>query len=290
MTVYFDMPPGYSKQLWPDSAQQSYDWNAQYSYGASGSSSSGMTTPRSFWADASQRPQHWVPSYDAWKDAYGSSAKDSWGAAAKGSWKDAASSSWGDYQSAEIADEPDGVFVINSTSSGAFASLEADASTADVVAIDAEWVPDFDLDSDNPIAVLQLAFIASRRVYVIQLGPMGRKLPQAVQMMLVNPEVTKVGFAVSQKDTVKFRSSGIAVTHSSILDIQHRCAALSGCDWSASNTYSLKRAAHDVLGYDLPKDKRCACSDWSVDKLTAEQVRYAALDAWVALRLYYAVA
>mmetsp|Transcript_123936 Transcript_123936/g.264286 ORF Transcript_123936/g.264286 Transcript_123936/m.264286 type:complete len:290 (+) Transcript_123936:78-947(+) len=191
----------------------------------------------------------------------------------------------------DLPEEPPAVHVVNSTSSGAYASLCKDAETADLVALDAEWVPDWNVYSDNPISVLQLAFPSSRRVYVLQLGPLARtlsqglKLPQAVQMMLVNPQVTKVGFAVSSKDAEKFARSGIAVTKASMLDIQTRCNAAMSLPWSKYKSLSLKRAADALLGCTI--DKKCATSDWSTERLSTEQVRYAALDAWVALRLYY---
>mmetsp|Transcript_45541 Transcript_45541/g.117741 ORF Transcript_45541/g.117741 Transcript_45541/m.117741 type:complete len:269 (-) Transcript_45541:325-1131(-) len=266
MTVYFDMPAGYKMHMWPDStAATGHHWGNS-SYG----DSSASTGPRNnYWGGGSM----WGTKH---YDGYGVSVNAR-----------ARATSWSDFS--ELPQEPDGVFVINSTSSGAYASLVADAATADIVGVDAEWVPDWDHGSDNPISVLQLAFVESRRVYVLQLGPLGGKPPQAIQMMLVNPEVTKVGFAISSKDAEKFRSTGIAITEGSMMDVQYRCATMIGMDWAAASGLSLKRAASDILGCMLLKDKRCACSDWSSEKLTPEQVRYAALDAWVALRLYYAV-
>lgn len=186
-----------------------------------------------------------------------------------------------------LAEEPREVLVVNSSSSGAHDSLCRDAAKADVVAFDCEWVPDWEYGSDNPISVMQLAFPSSSKCYVVQLGPLNRRLPQDVQMMLVNPEVTKVGFAVSHKDSAKLAISGIAVTQGSVVDVQEQCAAAMGLPWERAASLSLKRAANELLGCKLLKDKRCACSDWSCEKLTPEQVRYAALDAWVALRLYY---
>jgi RNA polymerase sigma factor for flagellar operon FliA len=190
---------------------------------------------------------------------------------------------WSDFDT--LPEEPEGVLVVNSYSSGSYASLRADAATTEIVAFDAEWVPDWTSDSDNPISVLQLAFPSSRRVYVLQLGPLGG-LPQAVQTMLVNPEVLKVGFAVDHADAAKMSRSGIAVTSSSVVDVQGRCEALLGGSW-AGRALSLKRAARCLLGYALDKDRRWSCSNWACAKLTPEQIRYAALDAWVALRLYY---
>lgn len=191
-------------------------------------------------------------------------------------------------QLANLADEPDEVLVVNSSSSGAYSSLCADAKIADLVAFDAEWAPDHAYGSDNPISVLQLAFPISRRAYVIQLDRINGKLPNEVQMMLVNPEVRKIGFAVDFNDRQKMARSGIAVTKGSVIDVQDLCAAAMGLQ-SGSKSLSLKNAALGLLGYQLLKDKRLSCSDWAKSELTPQQVRYAALDAWVPLRLCYSI-
>jgi len=184
----------------------------------------------------------------------------------------------------QLPEEPTEVLVVNSYSSGAYHSLCSDARAADLVAFDAEWAPDHTWGSDNPISVLQLAFPLSRRVYVVQLERLQRRLPKEVQMMLVNPEVRKVGFAVDGNDRAKMARSGIAVTNGSVTDVQAQCAAVLGIG-SGARSLSLKNAASGLLGFKLEKDKRLSCSDWAVMELTPEQVRYAALDAWVTLRL-----
>eukprot|EP00440_Ansanella_granifera_P014509 gb/GFBE01015771.1/.p1 GENE.gb/GFBE01015771.1/~~gb/GFBE01015771.1/.p1 ORF type:complete len:246 (+),score=50.08 gb/GFBE01015771.1/:1-738(+) len=185
-----------------------------------------------------------------------------------------------------LPEEPQEILVVKSTSSGAYASLCWDAAAADCVAFDAEWVPDWAAGSDNPISVLQFAFPMTHKAYVIQLGQLGR-LPAEVRMMLVNPEVVKVGFGVDIKDIEKLARTGISVTRGSVVDVQETCAGLLGLDF---RFLGLRRAALEVLGYALRKDKRCTCSDWSSEYLSQEQVRYAALDAWVALRLFYSAA
>eukprot|EP00927_Polykrikos_kofoidii_P071973 TRINITY_DN68151_c0_g1_i1.p1 TRINITY_DN68151_c0_g1~~TRINITY_DN68151_c0_g1_i1.p1 ORF type:complete len:309 (+),score=34.39 TRINITY_DN68151_c0_g1_i1:106-927(+) len=185
-----------------------------------------------------------------------------------------------------VPEEPGDVLLVNSESSGAYVSLCAIAAEADLVAFDAEWRPDWHKGSDNPVSVLQLAFPNSGRVYVLQLGKIGNRLPTEVQMMLVNPGVIKVGFAVGQKDMDKLSRSGIALTRGSVVDVQEKCATVMRLT-DPPETLSLKRAAASILGFQLAKDKRCSCSDWASEILTPEQIRYAALDAWVALRLYY---
>eukprot|EP00435_Cladocopium_sp_Y103_P074925 s200_g52.t1 len=170
--------------------------------------------------------------------------------------------------------------VVNSKTSRAYDALRHDSMCAELVAFDAEWVPDFK-GSNHPISVLQFAFPSSCKVYVVQLARVGN-LPAEVQMMLVNPRVMKVGFGVDFKDTEKLATTGISVYQDSIFDVQHSCAHLLGFARPG-----LRRAAQELLGYALKKDRRCCLSDWSASELSMEQVEYAALDAWVTLRLFY---
>mmetsp|Transcript_31863 Transcript_31863/g.59927 ORF Transcript_31863/g.59927 Transcript_31863/m.59927 type:complete len:253 (+) Transcript_31863:51-809(+) len=181
-----------------------------------------------------------------------------------------------------LPEEPREILVVNSTDSNAFVSLCWDLMTADVVAFDAEWVPD-ERDSDHPISVLQFAFPTTCQVYVLQLHRIG-KIPPPVQQMLVNPWVTKVGFGVDCKDADKFITTGIRMYRESVVDMQQVFADLLG---RATYRFGLRRAANDLLGYALDKDASCTCSDWSARDLSPEQVKYAALDAWVTLRLFY---
>jgi hypothetical protein len=188
-----------------------------------------------------------------------------------------------------IPAEPSEVYLVNAWGTAAFHHLKKDATEAAVVAFDAEWRPDWS-GSDNPISVLQLAFPKTKRVYVLQVQLLGGKLPVEVQMMLVNPGVTKVGFGVDAADTAKLQRTGIAVTRDSVVDVQPGCAkaiSLLTGDRAQAGPTGLKRAAQQLLGVTM--DKRLACSDWASDRLTADQIRYAALDAWVTLRLFYLV-
>lgn len=187
-------------------------------------------------------------------------------------------------QLGHLGEEPQEVLVVNSLTSGAYLHLCSDAAAADLIAFDAEWAPDHSYGSDNPISVLQLAFPLSRRVYVLQLKRLENKLPREVQMMLVNPEVRKLGFAVDTNDRAKMRRSGIAITNESVTDVQELCAKALGV---AGQSLSLKNAVFGLLGLKMDKDKRLSCSDWASKELTPQQVRYAALDAWVPLRLCY---
>jgi len=185
-----------------------------------------------------------------------------------------------------LPEEPGEVLVVNSRTSGAFSALCRDAVMTSVVALDAEWKPDTTQGSDNPIAVLQLAFPASMRVYVIQMNGLKGVLPAEVRHLLLNPMIRKAGFAVDTNDVAKFQRSRIRVSPISLLDVQGYCAALLGLP--EKSMLGLQRAAEELLGYyGMDKHKRLSCSKWDSPELAPEQVRYAALDAWVTLRLFF---
>jgi ribonuclease D len=168
--------------------------------------------------------------------------------------------------------------------------LTVDAANADFVGIDSEWVPDWDNLTNNPVSVLQLAFPRSQRVYVLQLGQLGY-LPEAVKMMLSSSSVLKVGFGL-KRDRFKFAQSGFEVAVGTLLDLQMPCDKMLGQELGLGlngGSLSLDRAATSMLGYTMNKDLRITCSNWAVHKLADEQIWYAALDAWVPLRLYGAL-
>lgn len=293
MTIYFDVPPGYTETDWYrgragsdwSSDTDAYSWDEYLEEGQDDWSGWEAKQQQLWDANMKARPsysqfgQHvdhcWHPLYQAQAQAQLAQLDQD------NHWETSMD------MLGSLPLEPMEILVVNSTSSGSYASLCRDAKTADVVGFDAEWVPDFKYGSDNPISVLQLAFPSSRKVYVLQLGRLGKRLPQEVQLMLVNPDVLKVGFAVNHKDAQKLMRTGIAVTQGSVVDVQLRSAESLGISWGKEQSLSLWRAAKELLGCELLKDKRCACSDWSSEHLTPEQVHYAALDAWVALRLYY---
>eukprot|EP00929_Paragymnodinium_shiwhaense_P103282 TRINITY_DN66674_c0_g1_i1.p1 TRINITY_DN66674_c0_g1~~TRINITY_DN66674_c0_g1_i1.p1 ORF type:complete len:702 (+),score=131.13 TRINITY_DN66674_c0_g1_i1:132-2237(+) len=182
--------------------------------------------------------------------------------------------------------EPCRILVVNNSRCEAYSWLLEDIAQADVVGFDSEWVPEWGTDADHPISVLQLAFPFRRWVYVIQLGKSRGKLhrlPPEVQRMLVNPEVLKVGFAVGRNDMVKLKQCGIGVGDVTAVDTQSLCEWLLG--WHASGSLGLGHAARLLLGINMVKDKRISCSDWDREVLTPDQIRYAAMDAWVPLQL-----
>lgn len=291
--MYFDMTSytaGVGGQMWPQDHSMNHGWWGQENSMNQGNWNLwGHDQPKNQWQDPSKQWGHessklWGNQENLWgrqdENDYGNNYYSNNYQVLDNRLARQAS------QLGNLAEEPEEVLLVNSVSSGAYRSLCADAAKADLIAFDAEWKPDQAYGSDNPISVLQLAFPISRRVYVLQLNRMDNKLPAEVKMMLVNPEVRKVGFAVDLNDRAKMARSGIALTNGSVTDVQELCAKALGVIANAQSL-SLKNAAFGLLGLNLDKDKRLSCSDWSQSDLTSEQVRYAALDAWVPLRLCY---
>jgi len=164
------------------------------------------------------------------------------------------------------------------------AKLSEEARAATVVAFDAEWKPDLD-GSDNSIAVLQLAFPDTMAVYVVHVAALGG-FPTDVEEMMGSPNVKKIGFAIGQ-DLRKFKTSNLTVNDKSMSDVRDDCLAALGIGSTVS--LGLAWAAQEILWYEMKKIKEVTCSNWASQRLTIEQIEYAAMDAWVTLRLYQAL-
>merc|ERR1712187_686415 len=165
-------------------------------------------------------------------------------------------------------------------------------NAASLIAYDAQWSPDFDEGTDNPIALLQLAFPATGNTYVLQLPMLGNTFPDRVRRLFENKAVTTVGFAANEIDIHKFEVSGVRIDRDSLVDVQPWCEAEMGENDSVKQGWrvGLKRSSTCVLDFDMDKTATVASSNWERDELTTAQVEYAAMDVWVALRLYQRLA
>jgi len=168
--------------------------------------------------------------------------------------------------------------------------LLEEAEAASFVAYDVQWSPDFDEGTDNPIALLQLAF-ASGITYVLQLPLLGG-VPEQVQQLFESSSVLTVGFAANETDCHKLEVSGVPVDRASLVDVQPWCEAEMGENESVRQGWrvGLKRATSCVVDFEMDKTSTVAASNWERDELTTAQVEYAAMDVWVALRLYHRLA
>lgn len=76
------------------------------------------------------------------------------------------------------------------------------------------------------------------------------------------------------------------------MDLQSWCEAEMGENESVKQGWrvGLKRASSCVLDFEMDKTSTVASSNWEREELTTAQVEYAAMDVWVALRLYQRLA
>lgn len=192
----------------------------------------------------------------------------------------------------ELAEYPNDISLVSKDESEAHARLVQEAATATVVAYDIQWSPDFDAETDNPIALLQLAFPTSGNTYVLQLPMLNLGLPPQVRRLFESSAVTCVGFCADVIDVQKFESSGIRVHRGTLIDVQPWCEAEMGENSSVMQGWrvGLKRASTCVLDFEMDKTSTVASSNWEREELTTAQVEYGAMDVWVALRLYQRLA
>mmetsp|Transcript_123557 Transcript_123557/g.357292 ORF Transcript_123557/g.357292 Transcript_123557/m.357292 type:complete len:396 (-) Transcript_123557:137-1324(-) len=192
----------------------------------------------------------------------------------------------------DLGEYPNTIQLVSSTDSEAYAQLVDEAAVASTVAYDAQWSPDFDEGTDNQIALLQLAFPQSGNTYVLQLPLLGPSFPAEVKRLFESNDVSVAGFAANEIDIHKFEISGINIDRASLFDIQPWCEAEMGENESVKQGWrvGLKRAADCVLDFEMEKTSTIASSNWEREELTTAQVEYAAMDVWVALRLYQRLA
>eukprot|EP00439_Symbiodinium_sp_Y106_P083606 s508_g23.t2 len=187
--------------------------------------------------------------------------------------------------------EETAVKLVTSPTSPHYRDFLAEAAEAWLVAYDIQWTPDFEEGSDNPVALLQLAFPSSGNTYVLQLPLLG-SFPSRAKHLFQSPAVLAVGFAANATDKHKLEISGVQVDEGTFIDVQPWCEAEMGENASVRQGWrvGLKRAACCVLDFDMDKSNTIASSNWNRQELTSAQVEYAAMDVWVALRLYQQLA
>lgn len=149
-------------------------------------------------------------------------------------------------------------------------------STQAVIGFDTETRPSFTAGRINRVALLQLS--TADRCYLIRLCKF-HLLPAPVVELLENESVLKVGAAVSGDLVGLNRIS--AVNARGFVDLQNEVKRF------GIENFSLRKMSAIVLGERVSKAQRL--SNWEASVLTAQQMLYAATDAWVCLRIYEAL-
>ena len=155
----------------------------------------------------------------------------------------------------------------------------ADLSAHSHIGFDTESRPTFvkGQESTGPDVV---QFATPSRAYVLQLRHRG--CVELARSVLTARGVIKVGFDLRQDQTQLLHRLGVQA--SPLLDLDrvfHR--------EGYPRSIGIKSAVAIVFGQRFVKSKRVATTNWSNERLDARQVLYAANDAFVALRVLYAL-
>ncbi len=123
-------------------------------------------------------------------------------------------------------------------------------------------------------------FATAERAYVLQLRDGGTE--DLVRTVLQHRSVVKVGFDLQQDLGQLRRRLGLEVAP--LWDLTRHFHRL-----GYPRTLGIRSAVAIVFGTRLVKSKRVTTSNWAAAALSAQQLQYAANDAWVALQVLQAL-
>jgi ribonuclease D len=136
-----------------------------------------------------------------------------------------------------------------------------------VLGFDTETRPSFNKGTAHPPALLQLA--GADLVILIQLAL--APFNDALAALLADADIVKAGVAV--RDDIKGLQRLLPFMPAGFIDLSE-CARGAGLE-----TFGLRPLAANFLGFRISKNAQC--SNWGNPNLNAQQIRYAATDAWI---------
>ncbi|KAM5582970.1 Werner Syndrome-like exonuclease [Rosa sericea] len=143
-----------------------------------------------------------------------------------------------------------------------------------IVGLDVEWRPNFNRNSDHPIATLQLC--VDHRCLIFQLIH-AQNIPQSLFDFLANGSYKFVGAGI-QNDTEKLLLDyDLKVTNT----VNLGALAATKLGKRELKNAGLKGLSKEVLGKELQKSSKVTMSRWDNEWLTCNQVQYACIDAFI---------
>src|SRR5688572_29550224 len=148
----------------------------------------------------------------------------------------------------------------------------ADILQEKVIGFDTETRPSFRVGESYPPSLAQIA--TARAVYLFQVQR--REIAAAVAELLSLERIVKAG--VSMADDLKALKKVVEFSEKSIVDLG-KVAHRHGLKQSG-----VRNLTGLFLGFRIPKGTKT--SNWSRQRLTEQQITYAATDAWACRELY----
>ncbi|CAA2971155.1 Werner Syndrome-like exonuclease [Olea europaea var. sylvestris] len=148
-----------------------------------------------------------------------------------------------------------------------------------IIGLDVEWRPNFNRNTENPVATLQLC--VDRRCLIYQLihSP---SVPPSLIDFLSNQNYTFVGIGI-KADLEKLEEDYGFGFNANNVDL--RKLAADTYQMKELNNAGLKNLAKVVLGKEVNKPSRVTMSRWDYRWLKPDQVQYACVDAFVSFEI-----
>ena len=147
-----------------------------------------------------------------------------------------------------------------------------DLSKYRALGFDTETKPSFRKGEVNQVSLLQLA--TEERVYLFRLKLCG--FQPSLRNLLADPDITKIGVGI--RDDLRFLRRLGDFTPASFIDLQNYVSEFGIEEKSFSKLMAII--------FNVKISKRQRTSNWEAPQFSEGQVRYAATDAWGALKMY----
>jgi ribonuclease D len=155
------------------------------------------------------------------------------------------------------------------------------------IGLDCEWValsgPAFSaitrrVTVPKGVALVQICY--GSKVYLFRVHKFTRiTFPKKLKALLLNRKIVKVGKSVGGDITRLHNTFGIKHNPSDTCGEVELGGYCRDKDVIERSSISLADICGKVLKHRLPKPNMIRCGDWEREKLTDEQIKYAALDA-----------
>lgn len=144
------------------------------------------------------------------------------------------------------------------------------------IGFDTETKPSFRKGETNQVSLLQLGI--EERVYLFRLKLCG--FQPSLRRLLAAPDITKIGVGIH--DDIRFLRRLGDFTPASFVDLQNYASEFGIEEKSFSKLMAII--------FHVKISKRQRTSNWEASRFTEGQIRYAATDAWGALKMYQRLA
>ena len=141
-----------------------------------------------------------------------------------------------------------------------------------ILGFDTETRPSFKKGVVYPTALIQIS--ALDQAWILRVSRMG--YPPELLEVLTRDDILKVGLGLN--DDLRRLKADFQFEPGGFLDLQQYVAAF------RIEEKGLKKLSGIVLGRRISKAQQV--SNWDADLLTEAQLRYAATDAWICLKIY----